>query len=143
MMQEYFNREIKTLERELAALKTSMLKSAGVIETRSKSVTVDIPLSVNGSVAKGRVKIKIVTASEAMVFATLDKYYDDIMKSMEEYETRSRNTQLIETSEGLFVVVTAFGTLDDVIAIAGGGTVSVSSTVTIQCTANFEMEVVE
>ena len=142
-MQEYFSREIKTLERELTALKTSMLKSAGVIETRVKTTTVNIPLARSGSIASGRVKIRIIPSGEAMVFVTLDKYYDDISKSTGDYETRVRSTRLIETNEGLQAVISAVGTLDDVITIAGGGTVSVSATVTIQCTCDFEMEVLE
>lgn len=141
-MQEYFEREILSLERELTNLKTSMMKSAGVIETRLRSVNVSIPLEVYGSVARGQARVRVTTDGDGMIFPTLEKYYDDIMKSMEQYESRYRTLQLIESDDQFYIIIRAWGTFDDVIAISGGGSVRVDCALTVQCTCDFEMEVV-
>lgn len=141
-MEQYFENEIKKLENELTALKTSMTKTSGSIATISKSVNFTINLaSTGGSRPSGRANFIIHVSNNALFQATLDKYYDDVMVELQgRYLTRFKYIVVAERFGNTRVDVRALGTKNDETTIAGGGTVSVSGVLTIKCTNDFTLE---
>lgn len=86
-MNDYFEREILTLERELTNLKTSAQRSGGLVKTVSKTVTVSAKLEwkdiswPNGS-ARAEVYYEVVTDNDATIIPTLSWYNEDVFEPM-------------------------------------------------------------
>ena len=81
-MQNYFDNELKNIERELTQLKTGMVKSAGVIESISKTVNISVPLELSGSglTASGEKNYRVYIEKASIVLVTLDWYHEDVTK---------------------------------------------------------------
>lgn len=141
-MQDYFEAEVKRAEKELVALKTSMLKSSGSIMTISKSINFSIDLqSTGGSRPSGITKFVINTNSNALFQATLDSYYDDVMQELSgRYLTRQKYIAIANRFGDIRIDVRGVGTRDDETTIRGGGTVTLTGTLTVQCTNDFTLE---
>lgn len=146
-MDNYFEREIMTLERELRQLKTAQQKSAGQVPTIFKSISFNVPLSLDSSqtTAHGSAAFRVTTADNCLIIPTLAKYYDNI--ALAEYiplKTRymtivvgklAQNTYLIELSAR-----GTEGANSDVSTLIGGGSVVLDNTLTVQSTDEFTLE---
>lgn len=141
-MENYFDNEIKQIKREITNLKTSAQKSAGSLETKSASVSMEVELKIVGSgrpVANKMFDIESNTRDLAMI--TLDKYYDDIYAN-DHYSDPSRSAKVFYSRTDPFTIraIVAFvGSEDDWTTIQGGGTVKMSATMTVRCTNDFEI----
>ena len=141
-MQEYFETEIKRAEKEMVSLKTSMLKSSGSIMTISKSINFSIDLqSTGGSRPSGITKFVINTGSDALFQTSLDSYYDDVTQELNgRYLTRQKYIAVANRFGDIRIDVIGIGTRDDETTIRGGGTVTLTGTLTVQCTNEFTLE---
>lgn len=144
-MQDYFDNEIKHLTRELTALKTSMVKSSGSILSVSKSYNFSIPLQSSGFLyPSGTVKFVLHTDGNALFHVTLDSYYDDVMKQLDGSDlTRLKYVVIAQRFGNIRIDVRGLGTKDDEATIRGGGSVTLTGAMTIQCTNEFTLEAVE
>lgn len=144
-MQDYFDNEIKHLTRELTALKTSMVKSSGSILSVSKSYNFSIPLQSSGFLRpSGLTKFILHTDNNALFHVTLDSYYDDVMKQLDgRYLTRQKYPMVARRFGNIRIDVRGLGTKDDETTIQGGGSVTLTGVMTIQCTNEFTLEAIE
>lgn len=141
-MQDYFDNEIKYLDKELTRLKTSMTKSSGSILTIVKSVNFSIPLESTGFLRpSGTTKFILHTDENALFHVTLDSYYDDVMKELDgRYLTRQKYPIVANRFGDIRIDVRGLGTIDDEATIQGGGSVTLTGTMTVQCTNEFTLE---
>lgn len=144
-MDNYLDREIKQMNREILALKTSAQKSAGIVPTVMQTFGVTLQLQVDSTTpltCSGMAEYLITTESDAIIMVTLDKYSDDITKeSYSPRTTRGYDYLLSKLNNGkTSLIISVYGTYDDAVAIQGGGSVSLSSQVTVRSTSNFTIE---
>jgi len=141
-MQDYFDNEIKYLDKELTRLKTSMTKSSGSIMTISKSINFSIPLESSGFLRpSGTTRFILNTDANALFHVTLDSYYDDVMKELDgRYLTRQKYPIIANRFGNIRIDVRGLGTIDDEATIRGGGSVTLTGTMTVQCTNEFTLE---
>lgn len=141
-MQDYFDNEIKYLDKELTRLKTSMTKSSGSILTVVKSVNFSISLESTGFLRpSGTTKFILHTDENALFHVTLDSYYDDVMKELDgRYLTRQKYPIIANRFGNIRIDVRGLGTIDDEATIQGGGSVTLTGTMTVQCTNEFTLE---
>lgn len=141
-MQDYFDNEIKYLDKELTRLKTSMTKSSGSILTVVKSVNFSIPLQSTGFLRpSGTTKFILHTDENALFHVTLDSYYDDVMKELDgRYLTRQKYPIIANRFGDIRIDVRGLGTIDDEATIQGGGSVTLTGAMTVQCTNEFTLE---
>lgn len=144
-MDDYFNRELQQINREITRLKTSSQKSGGIVPTVSKTLRITEQLQFTGlptptSTVRAIVKYKILPSSTALIIATLDKYYDDIFNVIDN-GTRSRSVSMSEERNGDTIMsVMLTGDNNDARTMYDGGSVSMSTEVTVRCTDNFTIE---
>lgn len=147
-MDNYFDREFNSLEKELLRLKTSAQKSAGVMKTISKTVNVTVNLQYKdysyptGS-ARADAFYEVVTDADAIVIPTLDWYYGDINQSA----SLDNSTRRIMVWWGfrpngnigihLYFIGTEPGDNSDAARTKRGETVTVSVNLTVLCTQDF------
>lgn len=147
-MNDYFEREIKSLEREIIALKTSTQKSAGNLELISKTIHISIPLELDEyqTGASGSKTYIVRKDSEEIVVAYLDWYTDDITKDwMDTYLQGSVRAGRINHGvyNGADVFrVSAYGNRNDIDAMIGGASITISMNMTVKCTNNFSLEAI-
>jgi hypothetical protein len=148
-MDNYFDREILQMERELLRLKTSQQKFAGSVPTIKKSLQISVPLALTagGMTARGQIYCKIVPESTALVYPTLAKYYDDVLLfPYVEDRTRSFFMEMFRNGDDLYLEIIAYGTNygqnNDVATLKNGGSVSLTNTITVVSTDNFELGIV-
>lgn len=144
-MDNYLDREIKQLNKEILALKTSAQKSAGIVPTVMQTFGVTIQLRIQSTAplsCSGMAEYVITTENDALLMVTLDKYYDDITKvSDDPRTTRNADLYLSKYNDGkMSLIVSSYGTYDDAVTIQDGGSVSISRQVTIRCTSDFTIE---
>lgn len=148
-MENYLSTEISQTEKELTRLKTTMSKSAGVIQTVAKTVNVSIPLSLNTSqtTATGRVEYQITPEKDAIIIYTLDWYSGDVL--IDHRIPRTVRSVYISDSEdsgkrilGVHAVGTQFGSGNDVQRLINGESVNVTCVLTIRATCNFSVEAI-
>lgn len=145
-MENYFNNETARMTREITTLKTAAQKSSGQIEMASKSISVSIPLSLNASQtsASGSAYFVIKSSKPVISFVTLDHYYDDITKAnLTPRQTRSLSIVKYVAPNGIGVRVLGYGTQgpnSDVTTLINGGSVTLTATMTINCTDDFNIE---
>lgn len=145
-MQNYFENEIKNMERELVRLKTAAQRSSAVVSTVSQSVDISISLSLNAAQtsASGQVRYRISTESDALVSMTLAKYYDDVNIGWQ--VPRATRVIILEKSVmGSDIIATIIGTgtqgaNSDVSTLINGGSVTLTTTMTVMATDNFTIE---
>lgn len=145
-MQEYFERELKMMKKELVALKTSMRKSAGIIVTTEKSISLDINLELNTTqtLCNGEKIVKIVTDGPALIIPTLEKYQNNI------YYDPSFATQdgwanvMLEFTPSGYELANVFvrGSDTDTQTLKNGGTVVKTVKLTVRCSDDFYMEII-
>lgn len=142
-MNNYFEREIRQLKKELLQLKTSSQKSAGLVPIISRTANVSIPLSLNSiqTECSGEIIYLIEPNSDALIIPTLDKYYDDIMLNDRlPYRTRKVSLALTVGTDGRYLLrITGRGDTNDVSSLVGGGSVNLNTILTVQCSDNFTM----
>lgn len=147
-MQNYFDNEIKNIERELVRLKTSQQKFAGQVPLVTKSVQVAIPLTLNQArtTARGEKLYKLIVDKPMLFVATLAKYYDDVTKS-EDYPRTTRMiyhfVSKISASQYLIEIVaygTQIGAGNDVTTLMNGGSITLNNTLTVTATDEFRLE---
>lgn len=148
-MDNYFDREILQMERELLRLKTSQQKFAGSVPTVKKSIQISVPLALagGGMTARGQIYCKIVPENTALVYPTLSKYYDDVLLfPYVEDRTRSFSMEMYHNGDDLYLEIRAIGTNygqnNDVDTLRNGGSVSLTNTITVVATDDFEMEII-
>lgn len=144
-MREYFDQEIKMLEKEITALKTSMAKSAGMIVMAEKTVDVTISLTLPSDTAiapSGVAQVQAAGVGGGFLMATLDKYYDDISLASGDYDTRKRWIWLSMADGTIVVNIGASGTWEDGQTIRQGGSVSITAKLTVQATEDFTLEAI-
>ena len=148
-MDNYFDREILQMERELLRLKTSQQKFAGSVPTVKKSIQISVPLALagGGMTARGQIYCKIVPDSTALFYPTLAKYYDDVtLFPYVEDRTRSFSMEMFQNGDDLYLEIRAIGTNygqnNDVATLKNGGSVSLTNTITVVATDDFEMEII-
>lgn len=147
-MQNYFDNELKTIERELIRLKTSQQKFAGEVPLVTKSINVDLPLSLNTTrtTARGEKKLKIIVDKPSLFVATLAHYYDDVTKSADDPRTTRMMYHFVSkiSNNQYLVDVVAYGTQrgnnNDVQTLINGGSVVLSNTLTVTATDDFRLE---
>lgn len=146
-MDNYFEREIMALEREIRQLKTAQQKSAGQVPTVSHSAQVQIPLRLNSSqtTASGTAIFRVTTPQNSYIVVTLAKYYDNILVSARvPRETRNMVSRLGKIDQNTYLIeLLANGTEganSDVTTLRNGGSVTLENTLTVQCTDEFTLE---
>lgn len=142
-MDNYFDREIKQIKREILGLKQSQQKSAATVPTavRTASISLDLEIIDSGD-PRATAYFRIETNSRALVFATLDKYYDDITLNDHGWNPDTRKARLaVQKVSKLvyYVIITLIGTGQDYVTIRDGGKVTMSRNLTVRCTDNFTM----
>lgn len=146
-MDNYFEREIMTLEREICQLKTAQQKSAGQVPTIFKSISFNVPLSLDSSqtMARGSAAFKVTTTDNCLIIPTLAKYYDNV--ALAEYiplKTRYMTITIGKIAQYTYLIeLSARGTEganSDVSTLMGGGSVVLDNTLTVQSTDEFTLE---
>lgn len=148
-MENYFSSEIIQIEKELTRLKTSMSKSAGVIQTVTTSVDVDVPLALNSTLttATGSVSYRVQPVKDAIIVCTLNWYSEDVTKDYM-IPRIVRNVYIKEKAVGDDRIVTVnatgtqFGDNNDVQKLINGQSVSISTKLTIRATCEFTVEAI-
>jgi len=143
-MQNYFDNELKNIERELTQLKTGMVKSAGVIESISKTVNISVPLELSGSglTASGEKNYRVYIEKASIVLVTLDWYHEDVTKEWEAQRTsrRARAYKMDFPNGDAGITLVISGKDDDVTQLKNGYSVSVAVKLTVTCTSDFSIE---
>lgn len=143
-MENYFDSEIKNIEREIVNLTTSMQKSAIVAPTVVQTVQVTRSLQSGGSdKAFYNARFRVTTNTRALVMATLDSYFDDITLNDRVWvpDTRSAWLYVSKISRTVYYVNISFRGKDgDNTTISGGGSVQMTRTLTVRCTDEFTLE---
>ena len=142
-MENYFDSEIKRLQREIKNLKTTGQKSAANVPIVTKTLSIELELKLGGSGNPRAHKDYVITTnSEALVMATLDKYFDDIYINDHQWNPDTRKSSV---GVGYYdycsysVRVNFFGDGNDYIAVRDGRTLKMSRTLTISCTDDFNI----
>lgn len=147
-MQNYFDREIKQLEKELLRLKTSQQKFAGAIPTIEKSVQLNIPLRLTSmNYASGDAYVKLKSDKTTLFYPSLSKYYDDISLTPSTWYLTRQCSILSYYINGeiylhIYAVGTNHGQNNDVEVLENGGSVTVTNKLTVIGIDNFTLEVV-
>ena len=142
-MQDYFERELLNIKREMTYLKTAMQKSAGIVETTSHSVSLNLPLSLDEYQinASGHARFGVNSSDNILMMTTLNWYYDDITKASDLPRT-TRHADVITFYDGRPIIrVIVRGTQSDVNTLKNGGSVSIDVILTVRATDEFTLEV--
>lgn len=150
-MEEYFTREMITIERELTRLKTSGQKSGASAKLVSKTIAVSANLQYEdiswptGS-ARATVIYEIDTGYNSLITATLDWYYGDVTQAANvEFTTRKIVLKPVVLSNGnrgisLYFIGTEKGDDSDAARTKRGETVTVNVNLTVNATNNFTIQ---
>lgn len=149
-MQNYFENEVKNVERELLWLKTSGQKSASAIDTASEKISLNVNLEyqeisyLTGS-ARASKWYRVRTDDDAIIVPTLSWYYGDISQAANpEFTTREiqMSTGIMNGVFviGLYFIGTEKGDNSDAARVKRGETVTVSVDLNIVCTSEFTVE---
>lgn len=148
-MDNYFSSEITRIEKELTQIKTSMSKSAGVVQTVVQSVDVNVPLSLNTAQtsATGANSYRIRPEKDAIIVCTLNWYSENVLiDHWTPREVRKVYIEETETGGNRIVKVNAVGTQaggnSDVQKLINGQSVTISAKLTIRATCNFTVEAI-
>lgn len=143
-MDNYFSSEIKNIKNELTRIKTSMRKSAGVIQTVVKTIDVGVQLSLasSGTQARGYKYYSIVTDQDAVVSVSLEWYSENILVDYQIPRiVRSSFVSEREQNGTMRITIgaygTEFGTNNDVSRLERGETVIINNKLTVRATTNF------
>lgn len=149
-MDNYFNRELNYLKKELTRLKTAGQKSASSAKLVKQTVNVSTNLvwedisDPYGS-ARSWVIYEITPNSDSIIVATLNWYYDDINSSyLTTQSTREIQLKQVILPNGkpgvqLYFIGTENGPDSDAARAKNGETITVSVNLTVTCTDNFTL----
>lgn len=148
-MDNYFSSEITRIEKELTQIKTSMSKSAGVIQTVVQSVDVNVPLSLNTAQtsATGAKSYRIRPEKDAIIVCTLNWYSENVLidhwiprpvRKVYIVESENNGNRIIKVN----AVGTQAGENSDVQKLINGQSVSINTKLTIRATCNFTVEAI-
>lgn len=140
-MENYFNREITSIEKELTALKTAKAASSVSLELFTKSVDISIPLHLSDYLtATGAVAYAVNSDDNIIIWPTLDWYFDDVydVNRIDEYRTlKIKNCYKDGKSQ---LLINARGSEDDIDAMTGGSSVTLKARLTVVGTRDFTLE---
>lgn len=149
-MQEYFENELKNMERELRYLKTSAQRSAGAMVVASKTLNLTVPLQyihnppLNDQ-ARADKWFEVITDKDELIIPTLSWYFQDLSQASSTIFT-TRVIELFQTmlpngNYGLYLyfIGSEIGTNNDAERLRNGETVEVSVDLTVRCTSDFEI----
>lgn len=146
-MNDYFDREVLSVERELVRLKTAAQKSSQVVDTVAKTVSVNVPLSVvsGGTTCKGEVHYAVSCDTDSIIMATLNWYHGNIYDEWQVPRiSRAMKVDKVRMSnDNIGLIITAYGTnysadgTDDLTKLKNGQSVTISASLTVRCTDNF------
>lgn len=151
-MNNYFDRELKYLEKEVLRLKTTKQKSAGLIQLVTKTVPVEIKLEVDPSIsapsAVGQKYFKIINNGNALIIPTLDWYYEDVnnaWRGRTNVYSRYLDMEHVVYDDGyngvrIRAIGTNVGANNDGIKVANGETVIIKCNLQIVSSDNFTVE---
>lgn len=143
-MNNYFDEEIKRVERELLQLATASQKSASVTPTIAKTTSFNIPLSLaaSGYSSYGETTYKIIPRSGSLLSVTLDRYYDDIIDNhVVPPTTRIVRVIFGKNTAGSYIArIYVNGNNSDTQTLKGGGSVNVPVKMTVRSTDDFSVE---
>lgn len=149
-MDNYFNRELNYLKKELTRLKTAGQKSASSAKLVKQTVNVSTnlvweDLSDPYGSARSWVIYEITPNSDSIIVATLNWYYDDINSSyLTTQSTREVQLKQVILPNGkpgvqLYFIGTENGPNSDAARAKNGETITVSVNLTVTCTDNFTL----
>jgi len=141
-MQNYFDNEIKNIERELLALKTASTVSSIPLELIQRSVQISIPLqlSVYQTTATGAVAYKIVSDEDLIVYPYLSWYYENIYDIEVTGEHRYLRMMSLFQDKAPLILINARGSENDIQRMIGGESITLTANLTVVATRNFTME---
>jgi hypothetical protein len=141
-MQNYFDNEIKNIERELLALKTASTVSSIPLELIQHSVQISIPLqlSIYQTTATGAVAYKIVSDEDLIVYPYLSWYYENIYDIEVTGEHRYLRMMNLFQDGAPLIFINARGSENDIQRMIGGESITLTATLTVVATRNFTME---
>lgn len=145
-MENYFSQEIKRIKQELTGLKTTAQKSATVVPTTVQTISVSIPLELNdvGSTASGGAYYVITPDGESIITCTLAKYCDDPTQK-HNFPATIRYFDILQNKlddDNYIIYIFGHGDANDRSTLSGGGSVTLTNTLTIRATAPFTVEAV-
>lgn len=145
-MNNYFDRELKQLERELTYLKTARQKSATAVGLISHSVNVSISLALNSSQtsATGYKAYAIDNGEyDQLATATLDWYIDDVYQYWKPTQLadslRKASIQMGIYNNHQTAIVRITGSHNDIEALKNGESRIVNLTLTVTSTGDFTL----
>lgn len=149
-MDNYFNRELNYLKKELTRLKTAGQKSASSASLVKQTVSISTnlvweDLSDPYGSARSWVIYEITPNSDSIIVATLNWYYDDINSSyLTTQSTREIQLKQVILPNGkpgvqLYFIGTENGPDSDAARAKNGETITVSVNLTVTCTDNFTL----
>ena len=142
IMQNYFDNEIKNIERELLALKTASTVSSIPLDLvqHSIQISVTLHLSVYQTTATGAVAYRIISDEELIIYPYLSWYFEDIYDIEKQGEIRYlRLANLYQNGEHV-ILVNARGSENDISSMIGGASVTLNATMTVVATREFRIE---
>lgn len=147
-MNDYFEREILAVERELTRLKTAAQRSSGTVVTTKASKEINIELHNTSAGCRGEADYVITMSKDCLVNITLDWYFEDVTKEWQPFRTsRSMSYHKSILPDGkIGVHIIARGTdystdgSDDESRVARGETIVLTTTMTVLATNNISIE---
>lgn len=149
-MQEYFEREISSMERELRYLKTCAQRSAGSMVVASQTLNLSVPLQyihnppLNDQ-ARASKWFEIITSKDELIVPTLSWYFQDLSQASSTIFT----TRVIQLWTGilpngnygvnLYFIGSEVGVNNDAERLKNGETIEISVDLTVRCTGDFEI----
>ena len=149
-MDNYFNRELNYLKKELTRLKTAGQKSASSAKLVKQTVNVSTNLvwediSYPYGSARATAVYEVIPNSDSIIVPTLDWYFGDINQSYDVYQTTREiqmSTFVLPTGNYgvyLYFIGTENGPDSDAARAKNGETITVSVNLTVTCTDNFTL----
>lgn len=149
-MDNYFNRELNYLKKELTRLKTAGQKSASSAKLVKQTVNVSTNLvwediSYPYGSARATAVYEVIPNSDSIIVPTLDWYFGDINQSYNVYYTTRKiqmDTFILPTGNYgvyLYFIGTENGPDSDAARAKNGETITVSVNLTVTCTDNFTL----
>lgn len=142
IMQNYFDNEIKNIERELLALKTASTVSSIPLELKQKTIQISIPLhlSIYQTTATGAVAYKIVSDGDLIIYPYLSWYFENIYDVNVEGEIRYLRLANLYQDGAPVVLIRARGSEEDIKKMVGGESITLTAKLTVVATRDFTLE---
>jgi len=145
-MNDYFERELKSLEAELTQLKTSKQKSSATMDLVTKVIPVSVSLEVGEQevAAYGYEYYVAKSDGENIIFGYLSWYSEDVQKNwISPYEpdsVRQAQVDLAKYNDDILLKVAVRGSRRDFDALAGGSSVVANMNLVVIGVKEFEVQ---